>query len=297
MEYVPFAKARVQVHDRLATLDLSETGRVSMQHLISGLGQESSDVDISYTLAVLQTLGECQLRWVCPHGRHRTWDGRLLLSQSLQILNDVSVGGLHHLERERERPKLGGNHTSVRVTAIHGRNKSGGIIMDLTGVLYLSSLLTFGHIPCSLLVGCPIVHVIVHHIGPRRISTGHDRVDVWINSRGKVRKLTHLIILTRDTIGNKGRDGRNAVENSGIRDQDKWAVVRTVGIRPVHVCVHLNGRGTLWAVELGTRIQSSEKIGQACNTAVTGTRVGGLLVPGAIGCTRLVLVVVSRLGA
>jgi hypothetical protein len=40
-------------------------------------------------------------------------------------------------------------------------------------------------------------------------------VDVGIDSRGKVRKLTHLIILTRDTVWNKGRDGRNQNDQMG----------------------------------------------------------------------------------
>ena len=52
--HVPFAKPSIEVDDRLGASDVTEAGSPVLEHLISSLWQETTDIHIGLATLVLQ---------------------------------------------------------------------------------------------------------------------------------------------------------------------------------------------------------------------------------------------------
>jgi hypothetical protein len=86
LDNIPFAETSVQIDDCLATVYLAKPRSISVQHLVSSLWEEASNVDIGDSFSILKALGQGQIGGVGPHGRDGSWNCRLLLNQALEVL-------------------------------------------------------------------------------------------------------------------------------------------------------------------------------------------------------------------
>jgi hypothetical protein len=231
---IPFAKTRVQIHNRLATIDLPKAGSICMQHFVRGLWQESSDVDVGNTFAVLKAFCKRHFRRVSPHGGNGPGDRRFLLSEALQVLEHVAVWGLHHLVREAWLRKAvvvqkgnggtiygGDSRPRIELTLV-ARSFRGGLA---------SYLLVLASDPSIPLLASEILcherkwislHCCWRH---RKVGTG-----TWIHG-WKIRKVTQLV-WSKDRSGIERGNRRNAIQHWTTGKEDELAIVGcTIGPR------------------------------------------------------------------
>jgi len=81
-EGLPFAKAGVQVDDRLRALDVTEARTPGLEVLIGRLGKQAANVDVGLASLVLEGAIK-RLEWR-RWSRDGAWDGRLLGHEKLQ---------------------------------------------------------------------------------------------------------------------------------------------------------------------------------------------------------------------
>lgn len=68
-----------------------------MKHLICSFREEAANVNVSDTFPVLEALGKGKIGRIGPHCWNSPRNRGILLSEGLQILDDVPSRGLHHL--------------------------------------------------------------------------------------------------------------------------------------------------------------------------------------------------------
>jgi hypothetical protein len=275
---VPLAKTCVQVDDRLAPVNLAEARSKSKELLVSGLGEEASDVDIGDALAVFKTLGKSHFRRIGPHCGHSSGNCRILLRQHLQILHDVASGSLHHLKGQA-------GLTQVRRDTGRIPRERRAVHVGGSGVVVVVRLATSVHRRRSrwflLVVGTPGVflhvrHVVVHDIRPREPlhgtrDHGAARVHVGVDVGREVRHLA----LVRSGSGNRSRTELahlgKAAEHGPVWEKEEAIVGRTSS-RQVkvgsHAHVALHGTVVL-SRTLVLEVEATKEIGNTRSFGVT----------------------------
>ena len=254
--YLPLAKTSVQVHDCLAAVNLAKASSIREEHVISGLGKETSDVDVSDTLTVFKTLGQSQVRWIGPHCRHGSRNGGILLGQSLHVLQNVTAGGLHHLKRQTRLSHLGAH--------IERKSRDNRVIqVGNDWVLEVFRLVSrsigrrsnrfvlVGGTPVVPLVTHRVLHVVIHHEWPSVWLdwTRDHGVHVWIKVRREIRDLR--LVGSRKRAWGKRADLGKAIEHGSIGKNKKLAIVWRTR-RSGKVKVRSHGDVSLDGIELGS---------------------------------------------
>jgi hypothetical protein len=89
---VPLAQTRVQIDDRLGALDVSEAAAPCLEHLVTGLRQQASNVDVGLATLILQsTIERLERRGWSRNGTRDDW---LLRDKHLDCWRDVTLLGL-----------------------------------------------------------------------------------------------------------------------------------------------------------------------------------------------------------
>lgn len=247
---IPLASSSGSIDDRLALLNLAETGSITKQQLIVSGGVKATDVDVAVALdAVLQALFDgLGMSGRGEHGRDRVGNGRILLEQSQQLLVD-DRGGLGNAARGNDllrgrSVEAGADHSNATIGAtVRESAKERGSRGGLVGGVRAPTVLEPRSLAAALTVRGDTARRVRHRVVRNRqggISGLNGVLSGNANLVGRLRRHTdvhrdriglvgdllilHVVLVTSLVLGN----GRVA----GTRRQGEVAEL-------THDCVHV----------------------------------------------------------